>query len=400
MFTRKYKVKIAELEETLRVLTDKNSRLESQLAEQARAINTLESIPRQNIGSISRATYISRTTDLTDQLTYLNQGVQQISDELFEPMSECEGSNAEMEQVRAELEQLDASMLEISNSADDTQTVVKSLKLLAGDINNFVGIINKISEQTNLLALNAAIEAARAGEQGRGFAVVADQVRELSSRTCESSKEISDLVQKIHTNTVTVDHKIENLRNLARNVHQVSSRTSGLAGNTAKKTQALMTSVYKSMVYGHSSGSALELILTANQWLTIWTEGTDCALQEVPDPKTTQFGKWYFDGEDNEFDYRSTLPFLQIERHLLAMYQAGEKLITSVSVEDHTRANALVSTINAHIHKIFKCLNELQNYLFKHLTPVQEPIKPTDYQQNDTQERYPACNLSLTDHPA
>lgn len=169
-----------------------------------------------------------------------------------------------MEQVRAELAQLDTSMLEISNSADDTQTVVKSLKLLALNINNFVGIINNISEQTNLLALNAVIEAARAGEQGRRFAVVADEVRELSSRPRESSKEISDLVQKIHTNTNTVDLKIENLRNLARNVHQVSSRTSELTSNTAQKTQTLMTSVYKSMTYGHSSGSALELTLIAN----------------------------------------------------------------------------------------------------------------------------------------
>lgn len=119
----------------------------------------------------------------------------------------------------------------ISNLADEVERVsgvINKVGKHSENIGTVLDVIRGIAEQTNLLALNAAIEAARAGEQGRGFAVVADEVRNLASRTQQSTEEIQAMIESLQLDSREAVTAMEQGLVMARD----SVEQAGKAGNS------------------------------------------------------------------------------------------------------------------------------------------------------------------------
>lgn len=126
--------------------------------------------------------------------------------------------------------QLSVSTLEVvkegEESIKDSILAMQEINESSKKIDDIIKVVSDIAFQTNLLALNAAVEAARAGEQGRGFAVVAAEVRNLASRTADSSKEIEILIKesvaRVNRGNEAVQHSAEILQKIVQNTKYVS----------------------------------------------------------------------------------------------------------------------------------------------------------------------------------
>ena len=135
--------------------------------------------------------------------------IEAASEQSATTVREAVAANQEAQQGVISSEQAaDHTVSIISQVSESITTLTES----SGKISQVINIIADIADQTNLLALNAAIEAARAGEHGRGFAVVADEVRVLSQRTSDSTRDIRQWVEELIDGVGVVERQLGGVR--------------------------------------------------------------------------------------------------------------------------------------------------------------------------------------------
>ncbi len=131
-----------------------------------------------------------------------------------------------------------ASMGRVEERVREIAAQVRDLGRRTGEIGAVMQVIDDIADQTNLLALNAAIEAARAGEHGRGFAVVADEVRKLSEKTAQATRQVRQTVAGIQKETEQAVASVEDgLREVEEASAQVRQGGQALAEIVARIEQ-------------------------------------------------------------------------------------------------------------------------------------------------------------------
>jgi twitching motility protein PilJ len=201
----------------------------------------------------------------TENIVKMADSMGQLSESAAGSADVAQGSVVLAKQGTEAVETTIRGMNSMRDKIQETSKRIKRLGESSQQIGEIVGLIDDIAEQTNILSLNASIQAAMAGEAGRGFAVVADEVQRLAERSAEATKQISELVGNIQSDSneavVSMEEStrevVENTR-LAdeagralgeiENVSEELSTLIGAMATTASSQSEQATTVSESMV--------------------------------------------------------------------------------------------------------------------------------------------------------
>jgi methyl-accepting chemotaxis protein len=177
-------------------------RLQEQLIEIKEGVNVLSSSASEIMSTVSQlstsaaetATSISETTSTISEVRQTAKVSSQKAEDISKRAETSDQvANKGLDTIQKSLD----GMHQIKEQMNSIAEIVIGLSEKSQSIEEIVSSVSDLSEQSNLLAVNASIEAAKAGEHGRGFSIVAQEIKNLATRSKESTKQIRGLVRLI-----------------------------------------------------------------------------------------------------------------------------------------------------------------------------------------------------------
>jgi methyl-accepting chemotaxis protein PixJ len=160
-----------------------------------------DSIHLLSAKAVVEATEIRQTLGSVEQMT---KSIQDVSSSANQASMIASQAYTNAQEGSAVMGQTVDSILSLRATVGETAKKMKRLGESSQKISQVVALIEEIALKTNLLAINASVEAGRAGEQGKGFTVVAEQVGALAEQSAAATREITQIVAAIQSETQDV----------------------------------------------------------------------------------------------------------------------------------------------------------------------------------------------------
>jgi len=194
------------LQETLEALENKrqmgqsvSSRIQSASTELHATATQQASGSQEQVASIHQITaFLQELSQTANEITHKAENINNTSTEVLETAQQViQTSNLVGERGEEGLLAVNSTIVGNRRITELYQGLVEILERLenrSSQIKQINQLIKEVSNEMHLLALNATIEAAGAGQYGERFGVVAREVKSLSDRSIQASKEVSTIL--------------------------------------------------------------------------------------------------------------------------------------------------------------------------------------------------------------